>query len=69
MQDDKDKRIQELTAELRNKKRLCATYQEQLNAFMKVVEEHSQQLSKKVQNVVENLKEFESIEQELLHHR
>lgn len=69
MQDEKDKRIQELTAELRNKKRLCATYQEQLNAFMKVVEEHSQQLSKKVQNVVENLKDFESIEQELLHHR
>ncbi|KAF5451981.1 hypothetical protein F2P56_027029 [Juglans regia] len=67
--DEKDKRIQELTAELRNKKRLCATYQEQLNAFMKIVEEHSQQLSKKVQNVVENLKEFESIEQELLHHR
>ncbi|GMY32490.1 protein FAR1-RELATED SEQUENCE 5 isoform X1 [Fagus crenata] len=67
--DEKDKKIQELTAELRNKKRLCATYQEQLNAFLKMVEEHSEQLSKKVQNVVDNLKEFESLEQELLHHR
>ncbi|KAI6699180.1 hypothetical protein NL676_019299 [Syzygium grande] len=31
--DEKDKKIQELTAELRNKKRLCAAYQEQLTAF------------------------------------
>lgn len=67
--DEKDKKIQELTAELRNKKRLCAAYQEQLNSFMKIVEEHNTQLTKKVQNVVNNLKEFESIEQELLQHR
>ncbi|KAJ6370462.1 hypothetical protein OIU76_028694 [Salix suchowensis] len=64
--DEKDKKIQELTAELRNKKRLCATYQEQLAAFVKIVEDHSEKLSKKVKNVVENLKEFESIEQELM---
>lgn len=55
--------------ELRNKKRLCAMYQEQLNAFIKIVEEHSDRLTKKVQKVVGNLKEFESIEQELLQHR
>ncbi|KAM6545956.1 hypothetical protein CsatB_026692 [Cannabis sativa] len=67
--DEKDKKIQELTAELRNKKRLCTTYQEQLTAFIKIVEEHSDQLSKKVQNVVSNLKEFESVDQDLLHHR
>ena len=69
MKDEKDKKIQELTAVLRNKKRLCAAYQEQLTAFMKIVEEHSNQLSKKVQNVVNNLKEYESIEQQLLQHR
>lgn len=67
--DEKDKKIQELTAELRNKKRLCTAYQEQLNSFMKIVEEHNTQLTKKVQNVVNNLKEFESIDQELLQHR
>ncbi|GLT96770.1 hypothetical protein SLE2022_143700 [Rubroshorea leprosula] len=67
--DEKDKQIQELTAELRNKKRLCAAYKEQLTAFMKIVEEHSHQLSNKVQNVVNNLKEYESIEMELLQHR
>ncbi|MBA0556147.1 hypothetical protein Golob_026274 [Gossypium lobatum] len=67
--DEKDKRIQELTVELRNKKRLCAAYQEQLTAFMKIVEEHSNQLSTKVQNVVNNLKEYESIEPQLLQQR
>ncbi|KAK7322353.1 hypothetical protein VNO77_25732 [Canavalia gladiata] len=64
--DEKDKKIQELTTELRNKKRLCATYQEQLTSFMKIVEEHSEKLSMKIHHVVNNLKEFESIE-ELLH--
>ncbi|KAH7521342.1 protein FAR1-RELATED SEQUENCE 5 isoform X2 [Ziziphus jujuba] len=67
--DEKDKKIQELTTELRNKKRLCTTYQEQLTTFMKIVEEHSDLLSKKVQNVVSNLKEFECIDQELSQHR
>ncbi|KAK7334447.1 hypothetical protein VNO80_26204 [Phaseolus coccineus] len=64
--DEKDKKIQELTAELRHKKRLCATYQEQLTSFMKVVEEHNEKLSTKIHHVVNNLKEFESID-ELLH--
>lgn len=63
--DEKDKKIQELTSELRNKKRLCSTYQEQLSAFIKIVEEHTDQLSKKVQNVVSNLKEIEPIVQDL----
>ncbi|CAN1170960.1 Protein FAR1-RELATED SEQUENCE 5 [Linum perenne] len=68
--DEKDKRIQELTMEIRNKKRLCAMYQEQLAEFIKIVEEHNEQLSAKVENVMTNLKEVESIEQqELLQHR
>ncbi|KHN20556.1 hypothetical protein glysoja_033244 [Glycine soja] len=46
--DEKDKKIQELTAELRHKKRLCATYQEQLTSFMKIVEEHNEKLSAKI---------------------
>ncbi|VVB03230.1 unnamed protein product [Arabis nemorensis] len=64
--DEKDKRIQELTVELRNKKRLCAAYKEQLDSFAKIVEEHSNRIAKKVENVVNNLKEFEPIELELL---
>ena len=35
---------------------------------MKIVEEHSNKLSMKIRHVVNNLKEFESIE-ELLHQR
>ncbi|KAH0930762.1 hypothetical protein HID58_016489 [Brassica napus] len=66
MRDEKDKRIQELTIELRNKKRLCAAYKEQLDAFAKIVEEYSNRMSKRVESVVENLKEFEEIEFELL---
>ncbi|XAR54553.1 hypothetical protein NMG60_11029741 [Bertholletia excelsa] len=67
--DEKDRKIQELTTELRNKKRLCALYQDQLEAFVKEVEEHSNQLSKKAQTVVNNLREFEPIEKELSQHR
>ncbi|KAB2622907.1 protein FAR1-RELATED SEQUENCE 5-like [Pyrus ussuriensis x Pyrus communis] len=67
--DEKDKKIQELTAELRNKKRLCTTYQEQLTAFTEIVEEYNEQLSKKVQNVRGNIEEFEAIDQELSQHR
>ncbi|CAN0923163.1 Ras-related protein RABA5d [Linum grandiflorum] len=58
--DEKDKRIQELTMEIRNKKRLCAMYQEQLAEFIKIVEEHSEQLSTKVESVVKDLKELDS---------
>ncbi|KAL8152426.1 hypothetical protein V2J09_010186 [Rumex salicifolius] len=60
--DDKDKKIQELTLELRNKKRLCAMYQEQLMSVIKDVEEHNNQLTKKVQTVLGNLKEAEDKE-------
>lgn len=56
-----------MTIELRNEKRLCAAYKEQLDAFAKIVEEYSNRMSRKVESVVENLKEFEHVEVELLH--
>lgn len=65
-QDDKDKKIQELMAELRVKKRLSAAYREQLNTFIKDVEEHNERLSVKVQVAVDNLKELETKRKELL---
>ncbi|CAK8564726.1 unnamed protein product [Lathyrus sativus] len=64
--DEKDKKIQELTMELRMKKRLCVTYREQLTSFMKIVEEHSDKLSTRIHQILDNLKEYESRE-ELLH--
>ncbi|XP_021752421.1 protein FAR1-RELATED SEQUENCE 5-like [Chenopodium quinoa] len=60
--DDKDKKIEELTAELRNEKRLCTLYQEQLFAFMNDVEGYNAQITKKVQAVLINLKETENQE-------
>ncbi|KAK4798914.1 hypothetical protein SAY86_024279 [Trapa natans] len=62
--DEKDRKIQELTLELRNKRRICAAYKEQLTAFLKIIEEHSEQITMKVQNVMNNLKEYEHVQQE-----
>ncbi|XP_034685861.1 protein FAR-RED IMPAIRED RESPONSE 1-like [Vitis riparia] len=67
--DEKDKKIQELTAELRVKKRLTSAYREQLLMFVKDVENHNEHLSKKVEVVVDNLKDLEAKRQELLQHR
>ncbi|KAL8487394.1 hypothetical protein ACS0TY_023449 [Phlomoides rotata] len=66
--DEKDKRIQELTAELRVKKRLSAAYREQLLFLMKDVETHNDHLTSKVQTVRNNLKELEAKRQELSNH-
>ncbi|KAK8588485.1 hypothetical protein V6N13_087406 [Hibiscus sabdariffa] len=62
-EDEKDRRIQELTQELNNEKqkckRRCAAYQEQLHTLLKFVEEHTDQLSRRVQDIVNNIKELE----------
>ncbi|KAK6914553.1 hypothetical protein RJ641_021874 [Dillenia turbinata] len=57
--DEKDRKIQELSTELQNKKWLCEACQEQLIAFMKDVEEHNDQLTRKVQVIANNLQKFE----------
>lgn len=67
--DEKDKKILELSAELRAKKRLSSAYREQLLKFMKDVEDRNEQLSTKVQLVFENLREFEATRKEVSDHR
>ncbi|GMY32489.1 protein FAR1-RELATED SEQUENCE 5-like [Fagus crenata] len=67
--DEKDKKIQELTAELRVKKRLSATYREQLLKFVKEVEDHNERLRKKAQLVFDNLREFEAKRKEVSERR
>ncbi|KAL6571300.1 hypothetical protein OROHE_002943 [Orobanche hederae] len=67
--DEKDKRIQELTAELRIKKRLSAAYREQLLILMKDVENHNNHLISKVQIIRDNLTELEARKQELPDHK
>ncbi|WRX07983.1 hypothetical protein QQP08_000470 [Theobroma cacao] len=67
-EDEKDQRIRELTQELNNEKqkckRRCAAYQEQLRTILKFVEEHTDQLSKRVQDIVENIRELEDAQLE-----
>ncbi|KAI5599727.1 hypothetical protein POPTR_002G239300v4 [Populus trichocarpa] len=63
-EDEKDRRIRELTIELNNEKqrckRRCAAYQEQLRMVLSYVEEHTIHLSNKVQDIVNNVKELEN---------
>ncbi|MCD7452385.1 hypothetical protein HAX54_016370 [Datura stramonium] len=66
--DEKDKRIQELTAELQIKKRPTAAYQEQLLSLVKDVESHNEHLSTKVQAVHSMLKGVEAKRHELSNH-
>ncbi|KAG6406071.1 hypothetical protein SASPL_133668 [Salvia splendens] len=66
--DEKDKRIQELTAEIRVKKRLSAAYREQLLILMKDVESHTDHITSKVQMTRNNLKELEERRQQLSNH-
>ncbi|XWS31180.1 hypothetical protein CRYUN_Cryun23aG0055300 [Craigia yunnanensis] len=67
-EDEKDQRIRELTLELNNEKqkckRRCAAYQEQLCMILKFVEEHTDQLSKRVQDIVKKIRELEEAELE-----
>lgn len=60
LQGDKDKKIEELTMELERQDQLCASYREKLLSFMNNVEEQTQELSEKIQVIIENLRKVES---------
>lgn len=62
-------KIQELTAELRVKKRLSAAYREQLLKLMKDVEDHNEHLRTKIELVFDNLREFEAKRKEVSDHK
>lgn len=68
LQDEKDRKIRELTIELSNErqrcKRRCAAYQEQLNKLLKDIQDHSDHLSERVQDIVKNIRELESEQSE-----
>ncbi|KAL5562228.1 hypothetical protein UlMin_031975 [Ulmus minor] len=57
---DKDKKIEELTIELERQEQLCAAYRERLVSFIKNVEEQTEELSGKIQVIVENVRKVES---------
>ncbi|KAK6255380.1 hypothetical protein SCA6_016685 [Theobroma cacao] len=58
-QDDKDKKIQELSSELVNANQELMACREQLCAFMNYIEEHTEHLSKTVEGAVQNIRELE----------
>ncbi|KAK3034224.1 LOW QUALITY PROTEIN: hypothetical protein RJ639_032804 [Escallonia herrerae] len=60
--DEKDLKIRELSTELHRERKRSAIYQEQLQLILKYVEEHTQQLSLKVELVFENVRVLESEE-------
>ncbi|PSS35856.1 Protein FAR1-RELATED SEQUENCE like [Actinidia chinensis var. chinensis] len=62
-EDEKDKRIRELSIELCNErqkcKRRCAVYEEQLNMILQDLEKHTEHISCKVSDIVQSLKAIE----------
>lgn len=62
-QDEKDKRIRELSLELYNErqkyKRRCAAYDAQVNAILNDLEKHTEHISNKVAHVVQSIREVE----------
>ncbi|RVW35774.1 Protein FAR1-related sequence 12 [Vitis vinifera] len=67
-QDEKDKRIRELSLELNNErqkcKRRCAAYEEQLNMILKDLEKHTEHMSRKVSDIVQSIREIEEEQSE-----
>lgn len=66
---DKDKKIEELTMELERQDQLCAAYREKLLSFMNNVEDQTEELSSKIQVIVDNVRKVESEVQKHSHHR
>lgn len=66
---DKDKKIAELTMELERQEQLCATYREKLLSFMKNIEDEAEELSGKIQVIVEDVRRVESEVQKHSRHR
>ncbi|RHN45675.1 putative transcription factor FAR family [Medicago truncatula] len=59
-EDDKDKKIAELTMELERQDELCAAYREKLLSFINNIEEQTEEMSTRVQLIIENIRRAES---------
>ncbi|KAL7201195.1 hypothetical protein ACSBR1_032990 [Camellia fascicularis] len=58
--DDKDVKIRELTAELQRERKRSAAIQEQLDMVLKDMEEHSNHLSRNIDDIIQSVREIES---------
>ena len=68
-QGDKDKKIEELTKDLEHQEQLCSVYLGKLLSFMNNVEEQTDELSSKIQAIVDNIWKAESEARKFSHHR
>ncbi|KAF8391816.1 hypothetical protein HHK36_022050 [Tetracentron sinense] len=59
-QDEKDKRIRELSLELHHANQRAAEYREQLSKVLKDIDRHTNNLTKSVEDIVKNVKELDS---------
>lgn len=59
MQEEKDKKIQELYDELQCERERCAAFRQQLHTILKDLEEHADFMSIRVEDIVNSLKEIE----------
>ncbi|XP_010268145.1 PREDICTED: protein FAR1-RELATED SEQUENCE 5-like [Nelumbo nucifera] len=58
-EDEKDKKIQDLSNELQHERQRSAYIQEQLHMILKYLEEHAEYISIRVEDIVNNMKEIE----------
>ncbi|KAB2074771.1 hypothetical protein ES319_A07G173700v1 [Gossypium barbadense] len=58
--DEKDVKIRELTAELQRERKRSAAIQEQLDMVLREMEEHSNHLSRNIDDIVQSVREIES---------
>jgi len=63
LQNEHDK-IRELSQQLAVEKKRSAMYKRHLEVIFEYIEEHNNNLSRKIQHIVDNVKEMESIEQQ-----
>ena len=57
-------KIRELTQQLAIEKKRAATYKRHLELIFEQIEEHNESLSKKIQHIVDSVREMENKEQE-----
>ncbi|KAK9039128.1 hypothetical protein V6N11_023964 [Hibiscus sabdariffa] len=58
--DEKDVKIRELTAELQRERKRSAAIQEQLDMVLREMEEHSNHLSRNIDDIVQSVREIET---------
>ncbi|XP_062173833.1 protein FAR1-RELATED SEQUENCE 12 [Alnus glutinosa] len=58
--DEKDVKIRELTAELQRERKRSAAFQEQLDMVLRDMEDHSNNLSRNIDDIVQSVREIES---------